>query len=284
MKKIDIKKLEKTKKTHWDYCKNLDVVSKLSDQDKKLLFIENPFTENFEAKEIYQEKYGNINLEDEYKKFRRYKKTIWNAIKLIEILEITVCPYCGMNYFSTIGKNSRSLTTVSLDHYLPKAEYKMLALNIYNLIPCCRNCNSTFKGNFNTPIINPYFYSLEENLRFKIEADNLSDFILNNKKKLKIGIENMANDETIKSLVKAHISTLSLNERYNYFHNIARSIIKKKIYYNNTYISELENFESLNLSKTDIEKILICEDIFEDNEPFLKFKKDIWEQLSQNRT
>ena len=29
----------------------------------------------------------------------------------------------------------------------------------------------------------------------------------------------------------------------------------------------------------DIETMLMCQDIFDDNEPFLKFKKDIWEQI-----
>lgn len=44
-----------------------------------------------------------------------------------------ICPYCGLN------------ETEHLDHYLPKSEFSEYSLYTKNIIPCCYNCNSTYK-------------------------------------------------------------------------------------------------------------------------------------------
>ena len=188
-----------------------------------------------------------------------------------------------MNYFSTVSKseNGRTVSVATLDHYIPKESYPMLALNIYNLIPCCKNCNSTFKGTSTAKIINPYFYSIENNLKFKMPIQNIKNFIFDKDSKYEIEVENRAKDKRVWTMVNEHIRVLSIKERYQYFETIAKSILKKKVYYNNTRISELQSFEELKFKKGDIEKMLICQDIFNENEPFLKFKNDIWNQCSE---
>lgn len=282
MKQIDIRKLDEIKERHFEYCKDLSEVAHLSDEKKEILFIKSPFTAKMNAKRLYQRDYKNIDLSNAYQKFREYKKTKWNGVDLIKELGVTICPYCGMNYFSTVSKSEsgRTVSVATLDHYIPKESYPMLALNIYNLIPCCKNCNSTFKGTSTAKIINPYFYSLENNLKFKVSIQNLKNFISDENSKYEIEVENRAKDKRVRTMVKEHIRVLSIKERYQYFETIAKSILKKKVYYNNTRISELESFEEL-FKKGDIEKMLICQDIFNENEPFLKFKNDIWNQFSE---
>lgn len=282
MKQLDIRKLDEIKEQHFEYCKDLSEVAHLSDEKKEILFIKSPFTAKMNAKRLYQRDYKNIDLSNAYQKFREYKKTKWNGVDLIKELGVTICPYCGMNYFSTISKSEsgRTVSVATLDHYIPKESYPMLALNIYNLIPCCKNCNSTFKGTSTAKIINPYFYSLENNLKFKVSIQNLKNFISDENSKYEIEVENRAKDKRVRTMVKEHIRVLSIKERYQYFETIAKSILKKKVYYNNTRISELESFEEL-FKKGDIEKMLICQDIFNENEPFLKFKNDIWNQFSE---
>ena len=44
------------------------------------------------------------------------------------------CPFCGFGYIYT------------LDHYLPKSYFPIFSILPYNLVPCCRDCN-TNKGN-----------------------------------------------------------------------------------------------------------------------------------------
>lgn len=282
MKQIDIRKLDEIKERHFEYCKNLSEVAHLSDKEKEILFIKSPFTVKMNAKRLYPRDYKKIDLSNAYQKFRKYKKTKWNGVDLIKELGITVCPYCGINYFSTVSKNEnkRIISVATLDHYIPKESYPMLALNIYNLIPCCKNCNSSFKGRSTAKVINPYFYSLENNLKFKIPIQNLKNFISDEDSKYEIEVENRAKNEEVRTMVNEHIRVLSIKERYQYFETIAKSILKKKVYYNNTHISELESFKEL-FKKGDIEKMLICQDIFNENEPFLKFKNDIWNQCSE---
>lgn len=50
------------------------------------------------------------------------------------LLRLNVCPYCGRNFI-----NQKS--GVALDHYFPISQYPLLAVSLYNLIPCCHSCN-----------------------------------------------------------------------------------------------------------------------------------------------
>lgn len=292
MKQIDIRKLDEIKERHWNYCSkslnpaNLDNQNKEQMQQFKRLCISNPF--NFDnatdiVEEFLRDITINVDLRSQYESFRKSQNSEWNGTKLIKELGVEVCPYCGMNYFSTVSKseNGRTVSVATLDHYIPKESYPMLALNIYNLIPCCKNCNSTFKGTSTDKIINPYFYSLENNLKFKMPIQNIKNFIFDKDSKYEIEVENCAKDKRVWTMVNEHIRVLSIKERYQYFETIAKSILKKKVYYNNTRISELQSFEELKFKKGDIEKMLICQDIFNENEPFLKFKNDIWNQCSE---
>ena len=60
-----------------------------------------------------------------------------------------ICPYCGQSPVRTI------------DHYLPRSKLKFLAVSPFNLIPCCRDCNSEKKEfialNDSDSLIHPYF-------------------------------------------------------------------------------------------------------------------------------
>lgn len=61
-----------------------------------------------------------------------------------ENLGLKVCPYCGRSYIYTVkpkqtGKEVK--VHPQLDHFLPKSQFPFLALNFYNLIPCCTQCN-----------------------------------------------------------------------------------------------------------------------------------------------
>jgi len=40
----------------------------------------------------------------------------------------------------------------TLDHVIPKADYPLFSLSLYNLVPCCSSCNSKFKSV--TPLLN----------------------------------------------------------------------------------------------------------------------------------
>ncbi|HYG58172.1 MAG TPA: HNH endonuclease [Symbiobacteriaceae bacterium] len=65
----------------------------------------------------------------------RYDKT-WFVKRFVEANpDLNACPYCGGPL--TLEERSK------LDHYFPKAHFPTLAVNLWNLVPVCHDCNST---------------------------------------------------------------------------------------------------------------------------------------------
>lgn len=278
MKKINLtdKELREIKQKHLDYCKRHVKYKKLglSDEDCRKLFIQNPFDENMNLKNEY-EKFKNIDFTAKYNSFRSSntkKEPKWSGAKLIEALNINVCPYCGLQYFSIVkNKLNNYIAEASIDHYYEKFNYPYLALNLYNLIPVCKNCNSSFKLAKSKPVVNPYFESLDELIFFKLNNLEISNY-LNNES---IYVNILLNKD--KQNVKNHIEILELEKRYNYYQNIIKSTIYKRVKYNSRYISKISKITGINNEA--LEASLIKQDIFSENEAFLKFKSDIWGQI-----
>ncbi|MBB1318082.1 hypothetical protein H5123_10585 [Shewanella sp. SR43-4] len=53
----------------------------------------------------------------------------------------SVCPFCGLNSY----KNKFGSRREDLDHYLFKGRYPLAAVNMWNLIPTCSECNQVYK-------------------------------------------------------------------------------------------------------------------------------------------
>ena len=287
MKKININKeaLEFIKNEHLKYCRF--VIKKagynIKKSDCKFLFIENPFDNNFNVLQSYIDKYdGKYDFKNLYSKFRTPKgkmKNKWCATKLIENLDIKVCPYCGQQYFGLIPdkeNNNYKISEATLDHFLPKNEYPYLALNIYNLIPVCNTCNSTYKNQHDEIFLHPFFESLQDNIIFYLDNNSIPNFLFN--RNIDINIENVCEDN-IYMRVDNQIERLRLKDRYKYYQDIIKSLLYKRIAFNHPYVQQLSKL--LQLSNINIEQMLLQQDIFSDNEPFLKFKSDIWKQISK---
>ena len=84
---------------------------------------------------------------------------------------------------------------------------------------------------------------------------------------LHTGVQNVIN----------HLNILELEKRYNYYQNIIKSTIYKRVRYNKNYITQISNI--INKPPEFIEASLIKQDLFSENEPFIKLKSDIWEQI-----
>lgn len=302
MKKIDINKInKKILKLHLEYCKHLrPKVIKNSQKNKKnkksisenlvnFLCCGYPFDFNKPENNYLKDEYFkfylnfkknlvNIDYNPQYKSFRSKNVGEWNGLKLIENLGVNICPYCGMNYISSVNKkNKKVISIASLDHYLPKNEYPFLAMNIYNLIPSCRNCNSIFKYKENDAIIYPFYESLDDLITFNIKnLDVLIDTIINVNQNANIKIAIIPNELNVR--INRHIEKLALEERYSIFQNIAKSLIQKRYMYNENYLNNLEKTSLF--TKKQLESALIRQDLLNSDEIFLKFKMDIWKQLS----
>lgn len=293
MRKIDSAKIEQIKEKHFEYCIKLRPSQrrKIDEHICRLLCCENPFDfNNFNSAQDdfkflnsqyweFIKENPTISYENQYTYFRTQteENASWNGVKLLEELGVDVCPYCGLNYISSVEKkNGEIITIATFDHYLPKSgKYASLALNLYNLIPSCKNCNSTFKGSNEQRIINPYFHALEDYITFHINNDNLIEYILDNKIAPRVEVLYDPSNETVDN----HCNILSISDRYNNFKNLLKTLILKRYRYNKKYLEELENVLD-NFSRTQFEKDIIKQDTFSSDEIFSKLKTDIWNQIS----
>lgn len=312
MKKIDIKKIDnKIIKLHHQYCMNL--IPEILEKDKKnkvtkrckldpdevsFLCCKNPFDfnkpENNYLKDEYLKYYRHsqtyngreISYISQYENFRSRGDGNWNGLKLIKILDVRICPYCGINYITFAekiknGKNKDEIRSIAtFDHYLPKNKYPFLAMNIYNLIPCCKNCNMTFKRDREDPIIYPFRNAVEDYITFDIEEKSVIDAVLLGNIDTPVDINIIA--DSSEQRLKNHIQIIALNERYNDFGNLVKSLIKKRYMYSEKYLKELESYGVY--TKIQLENALVKQDILSNDEPFSKLKEDIWKKLSRQIT
>ncbi len=82
-------------------------------------------------KEMYNSYFSNGS--------KKYIDQNYNAYKFLELLDLTVCPYCEDEYMDIVAAGTRR--TCEIDHFFPKSKYPALAMNIYNLVPSGQHCN-----------------------------------------------------------------------------------------------------------------------------------------------
>lgn len=142
--------------------------------------------------------------------------------KLLAAAPRGICPLCNKRYCTT------------LDHYLPKSKFPMLAISPINLVPSCSDCNKDkldeSSNNKETQPIHPYFEDIdkEEWLFATIEPD---ERIL-----VKYYVKRPdAWDEILYKRVCNHMKILGLYTLYSKSAGVEMTDIK--IYLNQTYES-----------------------------------------------
>ena len=74
--------------------------------------------------------------------------------ELLASAQLQRCPYCNQN------------TPTTLDHFLPKAVYATLAIDPWNLVPCCTACNGQMMAHVAATaaeaMFHPYFESVDD--------------------------------------------------------------------------------------------------------------------------
>lgn len=114
------------------------------------------------------------------------KDKIWNRIEYVKTYDLNVCPYCNAQFILTIksdnqeevlNKKNRSEskdrkrrgTSPELDHFLPKHKNPLFSMSAYNLVPSCKVCNQSLKGeiDFNyEEFYSPFEDGIEDSFRF----------------------------------------------------------------------------------------------------------------------
>ena len=223
--------------------------------------------------------YGVITLSFTDKEF--IEKSLYKEVrnkfgyKLVELLNLKVCPYCNRNYIVNFNKTN---TTVQLDHFYDKSSYFYLAISLYNLIPSCSICNLR-KSKKDDEILYPYLDNFDDLVNFKYEGIN-SNSLLNffHPQRVKLSISSINNK------VQNSINIFNINELYQEHRDIVSEILKRKEMYPKSRIDELYNqyVGKLFNSKDELIGLINCNYIEKEKinqRPLSKLTKDILEQI-----
>lgn len=214
----------------------------------------------------------------DYESFTRIKIHKWDAYKLTEALNINICPYCNRS-FTTTHKDNEGQTRPTLDHFYDKARYPYFALSIYNLVPCCYICNSSFKGSEDFCINNylhPYIDGFDGNANYSLMVkDHDMRNLFKGEFKIKL---NISDSTKYASQIKNNEKIFHLTELYGYHYDYINELINQKIIYTDKNIEQLSSLPIFE-NEDEIRLLLIGQkgniNINADNKLLSKLIKDI---------
>lgn len=218
---------------------------------------------------------NELLTQENYIQIKSNLKKYWTPYNFVLLSNVRVCPYCNRQYITPLYIHS-SLKGVhklraDLDHFYPKNKYPYFSMSLYNLVPCCKFCNSSLKSikEFDLNDINPYEENFDDYFKFRL------DFSLG----IKIYIEKVKASTSLERF----LDCFQLEALYNYHKNQAEELVKKRLIYPDSYIEELyKNNEVYFSSKEEIKQIIIgylSDKQHLNDEVLLKFRRDIAEQL-----
>ncbi|MFJ9385211.1 hypothetical protein ACIROD_15890 [Peribacillus sp. NPDC101481] len=183
----------------------------------------------------------------------------YNAIELVESLEIKVCPYCNRNYIDTRAYKNVKKSGCQIDHFFDKYNYPLFALSFYNLIPVCPSCNHT--KSTDEFYISPYDETKTTNELITFDWDlKDADYL---QKCSNIEISYSCSTEMAEQFNK-----LKLEKPYKMHNDIVYEIVKKVELYDSDKVKELIN-DFPGITFNDDEKTKILFGTFLDNADFL---------------
>lgn len=167
--------------------------------------------------------YDNLNIADRH--------------TILTKMDVSVCPYCNMNYTINYSSNNALRTTADLDHFYIKSAYPEFGLCLYNFIPSCSVCNSKLKGKKNmSRETHIYPHETSFNGKASFEITNLIDILVHKQSPLQLNLVMHKDDKK----TKQSIDTFKINEIYEFHRNFANDLVNKALIYNDSYINELQ--------------------------------------------
>lgn len=189
----------------------------------------------------------------------------WNPYMLQYNRNLRTCPYCNRQYITPYYSKSGKVRA-DLDHFWPKSEFPHFSMSIYNLVPCCKFCNSSLKGvnEFGVKDLSPYEISIDDYAIFRYQPGFYRE------------IKFEAEDP-----VCIYKEIFKIEELYNYHVNIAEELHSKYKEYPEFKIKDMMDsgfFESeKNIYEMILGRISRKDEILD--EPLNKFKRDIVKEI-----
>lgn len=199
---------------------------------------------------------------------------------------VRYCPYCNAEsiYSFEYNKNGevKSVRT-AFDHYYPRGRYPVLGLALYNLIPACWRCNSSFKGD-NVPANNmahPYVDDLDAAMRFNVIFRNARAFVFCSAKDIEGVLFHAAGKESCPG-GEAWEQMFNISATYtDLYADDAASTINRALCYPKRYVEELTNhLRAMGLPVGYISNILYGATLSKSDIPFTRFGKMIKDLVS----
>ncbi|MCY7071015.1 hypothetical protein MK416_01170 [Streptococcus oralis] len=194
--------------------------------------------------------------------------------KIIDLKNISVCPYCNRNYINStykvftcnncnqdllvidgtekecpgckqeINDQTKVVNTAQLDHFFSKDSYPLFAVSFYNLIPSCYSCNHV-KSNKDIKY-SPYDTSFPfDNVKFT--------YVLKSADEIEIKINSHDSD------FKNGIRVLGIEELYQGHIDVVNELIWKKEVYTDSYrdgLSKILDQTNLALNKAEVNRFI----------------------------
>lgn len=194
--------------------------------------------------------------------------------KIIDLKNISVCPYCNRNYINStykilhcnncnqdlfvideaekecsgckqeINGQTKVVNTAQLDHFFPKDNYPLFAVSFYNLIPSCYSCNHV-KSNKDLKY-SPYDTSFPfDDVKFTYIPKSVDEI------KIKIDSHDIDFENGIRDL--------GTEELYQSHIDMVNELIWKKKVYTDSYresLSKIFNQTNLELSKAEVNRFI----------------------------
>lgn len=233
------------------------------------------------AKEI-ADKLGYTTLLKENKKFRNELKEAYGydhdkLLFLAKWLNVKTCPYCNMHYtlYAEEYVTRRSIHKIAkfqFDHFYDKAEYPMLSMSLYNLVPSCASCNQgKSKGELSLDF-HPYYTNIGD--KFKFEVKNPVPLLIGkDDETLDIQLVALRGTDLTEYKKKFHVEGL-----YQRHKDVARDVFARA--YVDAYYGNWMNFaflEDHKLAERISKGFYPNKDKIE-LRPMTKFQQDLWEQ------
>ncbi|MEF7496540.1 HNH endonuclease [Lysinibacillus sphaericus] len=165
---------------------------------------------------------------------------LWGAYTYLEKIDCRVCPYCDRQFVYSFIKGNKKVRA-ELDHFLPKSNYPYLGLSIFNLVPSCHQCNSTFKGTID-PISYTIIYPFTESFGKDVTVDiipNKANVLKGDSLDFMVDFNVTAIDPFLSSKLNNSIELFALNENYLAHKSHIQTILKRLSIYTDSMLDDI---------------------------------------------
>jgi hypothetical protein len=233
----------------------------------------------------------NIHLEYifNYRAFRGKNPNKYDAYDLAKSLGVRTCLYCNRLYTLTVMKGQKDedkFTRPDFDHFIDKGKNPLLALSIYNLVPCCKICNSSLKGTKPFTVkkyVHPYKDDFSDSYWYRYIPYDVDD-VLRGDSSLKVGIDTAFGDTNKVQRIKRTTNLFKLDTIYSAHSDELKDLFEMRHLFSKDYLEEIKkNYRDIGLTDEDYYRIVFGVSYNESDfykRPFSKIKKDLLKELN----